>query len=182
MAWPFDARHKTYTALTHIQSATLNELQDRVKEIYGGGSEWFFINGFGEKAAASDEPRWLLDDGNPEYGWKALSAGGQLIIPLVFPTRTIITEVKVKVFIAAAVGLTARLYKVSHKRAAAATAPTRALVGGGYTSAGGAPADWRVGVVATGVTEVVDPITDYCHVEIANHDANDLVAGVFVDT
>jgi hypothetical protein len=179
MAWPYDARYTDFAALTRVPSACLNSIQDYIKTLYGGTTNRFAVNGISENAAGQTYPQWRRDPGG--LGWIAVVTGlGKLSIPLVMPVATIVTSVQVKWFIAAAAGMTAELYAVTHNMGTSATAPARAKVGDTITSAAGTPPDWRVPVEATwaSLTEAIDPATKYLEVVFENADAGDIVAGV----
>lgn len=183
MAWPFDARQTDFAALVRVPSACLNSIQDYVKELYGGTTKRWFINGISENAAGQTYPQWRLDPA--ELGWIAVATGvGQLVIPMVMPVQTVVTAVYVKYFIAAAVGLTAKVFKVTHNADTAATAPALTQIGSTHTSAAGSPPDWRVGYESDweGLTQAIDPETEYLMVEFDGADAGDIVAGVRVVT
>ena len=174
MAWPLDALDITYVADRDVPSDNLNEIQQRIVDLHAVHQVTFF-NGVSQ----GNPPDWTQAAGLPEQGWEAVGAGGRLLIPIQLHGQNhIIDEVRVKYYIAAAVGLTIDLTLIDGKYDAAATDPTAAGVGATHTSAGGAPADWRV-AEWTALAQTVDD-ESFLVVRIANHDIGDRVLGAQV--
>ena len=91
MAWPYDARHKSYSALTPVAASELNEFQDQIQNI-AGEHVLRLLNGFVGTAGG-----WLLTAVNFHEGWELQAAGGNLIIPIPCREGAVLSQVEIKV-------------------------------------------------------------------------------------
>ena len=105
MTWPYDARLKTFTALTPIQSSFLNNVQDQIIRVFEL-KEHVFNNGQSEPIGGA--PSWEYGG----FGWGAAIAGGYLIIPIELPELATWTKWTTKFFLKDGAGdLTATMKK-----------------------------------------------------------------------
>lgn len=139
MAWPNDARDKSYSALTSVPASNLNEIQDRVVDLHRD-RDITFRGGFAE------DTFWELDDVDARFGWDciATSAGADALeIPFIFRTSVIVSRVRVKFFMNAVTVMTLQVFERDLELAVAATAPSGVAIAT-QNESGGAPPDWRV--------------------------------------
>lgn len=180
MAWPIDTKHTVFAAQVPVPSDCLNEMQDRIVDLHSARSRTF-INGI-SRVDVSDNPCWEYAGGSSPYvGWENINGGGELIVNAQFEGLNVVLPangVKVKWYIATAVGLVAKLYLMDAQFGASGTVPTRSLLDT-ITSSGGSPPDWRVETF-TFSEQTLDE-DQWLAVEFSDPDAGDMVAGVRVN-
>jgi len=172
MAWPLDANDVVYSGEQIVPDTNLNEIQERIVDIHRERSQTFWPTVCEMPLSV---PSWTPQGGTtPEWG--CITAGETLWIPVSLPPGSVIKQVVVKVYLAAATGLFVRLDKVQANFASGTTAPA-------FTNVE-APAS----PTGTGAWNVVDMPTlshtvafgEIYLVRVGDPDAGDMCAGALV--
>lgn len=88
MAWPYDARDKSYSANVAVPSSNLNAIQDEAIAV-AGEHEILFLNGY------CDDASWDLQHTSTGATWVKL-ASGDLHIPIPARSGAVLQAVKIK--------------------------------------------------------------------------------------
>ena len=119
MAWPLDANDVVYSGEQIVPDTNLNEIQERIVDIHRERSQTFWPTVCEMPLSV---PSWAPQGGTtPEWG--CITGGETLWIPVSLPPGSVIKQVVVKVYLAAATGLFVRLDKVQANFASGTTAP-----------------------------------------------------------
>lgn len=129
MAWPYDARDFTFANGLYVPSATLNEIQDRIIDVYES-HDIIDLNMVVSQAAAGTDLGWYYDYSAPEKGLVNKDNLRALYINLRYPNQCILNAFRVKYYNAHGSSATiyVKIFKIDPSFATAGNAPS--IVGG----------------------------------------------------
>lgn len=124
MAWPSTTRDTDFTELQMVEPAFLNELQDRLIDLYGGHERVEQV-AIVQTDTGSGEAGWHIDPGDVQFGHKCRVDNNVLAILIRSRNGLVLTGLTAKVRAEAGSNLTATLYLCDLEFTSAATAPTK---------------------------------------------------------
>jgi len=131
MAWPVDARNKSYTAGVSVPSSDLNEHQDRIVDLHR--IQTVDISA-GMAVDSGGVPAWFYDSVNGY--WNSIAVTGDLVIPIQLRNGgngAIIRETRIKWGRGVGVEASVLLRSVDSNIATPATAPAVSAIWGPTT-------------------------------------------------
>lgn len=151
--WPLDARYATAAPQGVVPSSLLNELQDRVVDLHRQ-REATFIAGAPQGVAGGSgrEVAWELEDAAGVFYWACYVADKYLTIPLYLPEMVQVIEIRAKVLIQTAEGISCKLYKLEQSATGTgATTPPASTLVETRTPWASSPPEWHAPVFSGSV-------------------------------
>jgi len=176
MGWPNDARYKTAAPGLPVPSATANEVQDRIVDIYRDKTKVFWPTNF-ENQTGADYMSWTPVGGGgslPEMG--CLEASRKLWVPLPLRAGSIIKQIQTKVYLTTA-GLAINIIKQDIQIGNPTSPPVRTLLLSPSTPSG-TPPYWTT-ITVSGLSYSVGQNEIYM-VEVNSAAAGDRCSGTLV--